>query len=321
MTLLAIALVVGLVATGALIPLLQRAGLHDVPNARSSHTRPTPRGGGLAVMLAVAVALAVGAEPEAFLLFVPALLLALLGLADDRRSLPSGPRLAAQAAIAIVGCVVVAHGAPSADVVVVTLVGTIAVLSYVNAFNFMDGINGISALNAAVCGGWLAWVGDHHSLPPLVVVGFALLGGALGFLPWNARSRVFLGDVGSYGIGSLIALACVYAWSRGVPWYVAVAPSLVYLADTGYTLLRRAQRGSRLTEAHREHVYQRLVIAGWPHLVTAAWTAALALVCCLLMLTAERTGSWAPALGVVLVLVAYLTSARVVAAAGVEPTA
>ncbi len=94
---------------------------------------------------------------------------------------------------------------------------------------------------------------------------------------------VFLGDVGSYGIGALIAGLAVLSLGGGAPVAWVTAPLLVYLADTGWVILRRARRGAPLTEAHREHVYQRLVGRGWGHLPAAVATAAAGGVICLVV--------------------------------------
>lgn len=262
------------VLTGLLIPALRRPPFLDVPNDRSSHAHPIPRSGGLAVMAAIAIAVAVTARSSEWGVTVPALALGLVGLADDLRSLPPSVRLIAQATVGVGTCVVImatARVEPSALGFVV--LGSLGVVAYVNAFNFMDGVNGISALTSVVAGGWFVWVGHVHDIDSLVATGAALAGAMVGFLPWNLRSRVFLGDVGSYGIGALIAGMAVLAWSRGVPGLWATAPLLIYLADTGWTLIRRARIGANLTQAHRDHVYQRLVRSGWSHAAAALWTA------------------------------------------------
>lgn len=149
-------------------------------------------------------------------------------------------------------------------------------------------------------------VGFARPAPVLVVIGAATAGSALGFLPWNApKARLFLGDVGSYFFGALVTLGIIAGAHRTPMELILIAPLAIYLADTGYTLLKRAVRRQPLLAAHREHVYQRLVNeAGLPHLSVALGTALLALII---------TAAWVPGsipLGLVTTLVvvaAYLS--------------
>jgi UDP-N-acetylmuramyl pentapeptide phosphotransferase/UDP-N-acetylglucosamine-1-phosphate transferase len=307
-----VALAAGLALTGLIVPVLQRAQLLDVPNERSSHSAPVPRGGGLAVMAAVALATLVAALAGAEVLWVPLVVsigLAAVGLVDDRRSLPGPVRLVLQlVAGAVVAAWAWAAASPSVSVALFALVVVVVVAGYVNAFNFMDGINGISALTAAVAGAWWCWVGAEHDVEGLTVVGASLAGAMLGFLPWNApRARIFLGDVGSYGIGFLVVVGAAWAWASGVPAILCVAPLVVYLADTGWVLVKRAVGGRPLMQAHREHVYQQLVDQGWSHTASALLCAATSVLVCLVAATAPLAVS-VPAMAVL--CLAYLASPR-----------
>lgn len=309
-----VALVASAVLTGLVVPLLRRGSFLDLPNHRSSHIVPTPRGGGVAVMLAVVAGVVVGGRSDAWPVVMPALLLAIVGLTDDLRSLSSQVRLAAQLVLGAVLCVWVA-GAETASglsVPIFVAICLVGLVGYVNAFNFMDGIDGISALNAAVAGAWFAWLGHSYAIPAPALIGSVVAAGALGFLPWNATSHVFLGDVGSYGIGALLAGAAISAWAGGVPSPLAIAPLLVYLADTAWVVLRRARAGKPLLEAHREHAYQRLVQQGWSHLGAAAWSAGVsgAVVLVMAWLYPDHTVLALAVTGAL--LVAYLASPRVV---------
>lgn len=284
------ALLLGLAACRGACALVRRLDLLDHPNERSSHERPTPRGGGLGVLAAalpVAAAWAwVGGsgEPRHLLLLGAALLLAALGFRDDLAGVPPPVKLVLQAAAAILATAAagavervalpggtLALGALAAPLTVVFLVAVI------NACNFMDGIDGIAGLHGGLAalglgavglvggggGGWLA---------------FPLAGACLSFLSVNwSPARVFLGDVGSLPVGLLLGALAVLV-SRGEPAGFAAAFLCLgpFLFDTAYTLVRRALRGERLFSAHRSHLYQRLVIAGWSHartsLVYGAWT-------------------------------------------------
>lgn len=307
-----VALGAGLGLTGLLVPVLRRAQLLDVPNERSSHSAPVPRGGGLAVMAAVMLAGVAAAWVGDDVVWVPlliALALAAVGLVDDRSSLPSLVRLLLQlVAGALVAAWTWSAGAPSSSVLVFAVVVTVAVAGFVNAFNFMDGINGISALTAVVAGAWWCWVGAEHDVDGLTVLGASLAGAMLGFAPWNApRAKVFLGDVGSYGIGFLVVTAGAWAWANDVSPVLCLAPLVVYLADTGWVLVKRALGGRPLMQAHREHVYQQLVDRGWSHTASSLLCAGASGVVC----TAVAVAPLAVSLPVVTVVaVVYLAAPR-----------
>jgi UDP-N-acetylmuramyl pentapeptide phosphotransferase/UDP-N-acetylglucosamine-1-phosphate transferase len=113
----------------------------------------------------------------------------------------------------------------------------VVVVAVVNAVNFMDGINGISAVTGAVAGAAFAWLGAELDDRTLLVLGAAVAGASLAFLPWNApRARVFLGDVGSYGLGAALAAGVCLALAAGSTPEAAVGPLALYLADTGTVL-------------------------------------------------------------------------------------
>jgi UDP-GlcNAc:undecaprenyl-phosphate GlcNAc-1-phosphate transferase len=284
LTVLVVAFVLAAAGTGLAIPLLRRARVVDVPNVRSYHADVVPRGGGVAVLVGIAGAVAVATPrpaAEALVLVGSALFAGLLGLVDDVRSLPVPVRLAVQAvlALAVAGWVTAQHVSRPGIVVVGAVAGAVWLVGYVNAFNFMDGINGISGLSAVVAGGWYAWLGETHHQPVVTVLGLALAGASAGFLPWNVpRARIFLGDVGSYGIGMVIACTSLVAVLDGIPLWMAAAPLAIYLTDTAWALAKRLVRGDSWRDAHREHVYQRLVDTGWSHTGGAVLVATAALV-------------------------------------------
>lgn len=300
------ALVGGLGLTGLLVPVLRRAQFLDVPNERSSHVVPVPRGGGLAVMAAVTLGSTAAALTGSEVLWVPVMLamaLAVVGLADDRWSLPGVVRLVLQVVAGVAVAVWAAVTAsPATAVGLFALVAVVAVAGYVNAFNFMDGINGISALTAVVAGAWWCWIGIDNDLGGLITLGAVVAGAMLGFAPWNApRARVFLGDVGSYGVGFLVVTGGVWAWANDVPALLCLAPLVVYIADTGWVLLKRASGRRPLMQAHREHVYQQLVDAGWSHTASATLCAAASVVVCVALALAPLSVSLPGIAAVVLV--------------------
>ena len=274
---------------GAVRRLALRRGVLDVPNERSSHTTPTPRGGGLALAVcaagAWALALAAGAPPRLVLgLGLPALAVAALGGADDVRPLGAGVRLAVQVAAAAVAVWALgAWGAvavPGGGVVHLGAAGGVVaglwVVGLTNVYNFMDGIDGIAGLQGAVAGA--AWAAAGALGGGLVVgwTGAALGGAALGFLVHNwAPARVFMGDVGSAFLGFTFAALALVGDDLRVP-LAALAFVWPFAFDGAYTLARRLARGENVFAAHRSHVYQRLVVAGASHRAVAALYGGLA---------------------------------------------
>lgn len=263
-------------ASPAVRALLTEHGVLDVPNHRSSHAHPVPRGGGIACfvgLLGGAAAASALRQPVPKGALLGSSVLALVGLIDDRRSLPPEPRLAAQA---VVGA---AFGLRRPYPLGGTVLGFGVMPASVNVVNFMDGINGITCLTMAVFGAAALDSSRRHGQGALGTLGAMTAGAALGFLPSNApRAKMFLGDIGSYLFGGLAGSGLLIA-SRG-GWRVAapLASALsVYFADTAWTLARRALRGEDVTAAHREHVYQRLVAEhGWSHSRAALFAAACA---------------------------------------------
>nr|MDT0665727.1 hypothetical protein [Micromonospora sp. DSM 115978] len=146
------------------------------------------------------------------------------------------------------------------------LVGPFWVAAFVNAFNFMDGVNGISAVQAMVAAVAYAVLGALHDVAALTTAGAVIAGAAAGFAPFNMpRARIFLGDVGSYSFGAALAVLAMITLLAGIAPEAALAPLVVYLADTGTTLLRRVRAGETWHKPHRSHVYQQLATAGWSH--------------------------------------------------------
>ena len=305
---------VALVATLAFVPVamlvLRRMGVFDHPTARSSHNRPTLRGGGIAPAGAMLVALAISAAVPGrarLYLAVTAAAFGAIGLAEDVRGIDVFGRLGLQgvASLAALPLVGLLDWPAWAGVLVV-----LWVVAFVNAFNFMDGINGISCACAFVTGA--AWwvVGDAAGADVLAVGGVVAAAAALGFGPVNIPSaRMFLGDTGSYFLGAWLAVLAVLGLGADAPPEAVIAPLTLYLADTGTTLLRRIARGERWHEAHADHAYQRLVRAGWSHTTTTVFVGGLmAVVATLGMFAFSESGAIRAAadLGILVVVTGYL---------------
>lgn len=317
--------VIVVVAEPLTVAALRRLAVVDVPGDRSSHSVPTPRGGGapIAAGLLLAVALAPGPHSGEALAFLAAVgFFGALGLADDLRGLPAPARLALQGAAGTVVTALLVSGLslPIPTRVMLGLVVAAWLVSFVNAFNFMDGVNGISGAHALVGGVAYACLGECRQDPLMITGGLAVAVGACAFLPWNAiRARVFLGDVGSYALGAALAVLAASAVLRGIPPEAAAGPVALYLSDTAWTLQRRIRRRERWLEAHRTHVYQRWCDAGLTHLEVTVLTAGATVALCLLglasVLAATPARITADLAGLAL-LAAYLGSADVFASAG-----
>lgn len=245
-----------------------RRNLVDHPGERRSHSIATPRGGGIAIVASVLLALAVGIVVwPSFSIFLGVfslglLLVAGIGWWDDHRPLPAFGRLAVHALAALLLGGLVWHA--TADIWH-ALVGLLITLSLINIWNFMDGINGLAVSQAALVAAAFALI-----LPvPFAIAGLIMLAACLGFLPFNfPRARIFLGDVGSGGIGYLIAgLLCLASVTTRINWLLLLVPLAVFLVDAGLTLLWRIRTGQRWMEPHTQHLYQRLVKCGHSHAV------------------------------------------------------
>jgi UDP-GlcNAc:undecaprenyl-phosphate/decaprenyl-phosphate GlcNAc-1-phosphate transferase len=298
------------------IALLRRLAVLDVPGARSSHSVPTPRGGGapIAAGLIAAVLIAPGDGQPRLALAAAIGFFGLVGLLDDLRGLPVMARLVLQAAgaVTIAAVLVSSLPRPVATLAVSAAVAAAWLACFVNTFNFMDGVNGISGAHALIGGVAYACLAAWRRDGFCVAAGLALAAGAGAFLPWNAgQAQVFLGDVGSYSIGAALAVLAVRLVLLGVPVDAVAGPVALYLADVTWTLQRRVRRGERWLESHRTHVYQRWCDSGWSHQEVTVLTSALTVLLCLLGVAGLHGGMAARAgadLAGVAVLAAYLCS-------------
>lgn len=263
------AFVLAMLLTPVLRELARRIGLLDRPNERSSHKAAVPRAGGAAIVLAVLGAVALSPHfwrESVAAVLIASLALAAVGLADDRIGLSPAVRITAQLVVAML--IVAAVGPPERlpfpppfDPQLGPLGAPVAMLwivAVVNFFNFLDGIDGLATLQAAITALGIALASWESGAALLAA---AVIGAALGFLPYNwSPASIFLGDVGSYFLGAVLAaLPLTAAPEARSSAILLVALSLwLFLADASFTLLRRASRGARVWEAHREHAYQRL---------------------------------------------------------------
>jgi UDP-N-acetylmuramyl pentapeptide phosphotransferase/UDP-N-acetylglucosamine-1-phosphate transferase len=260
---------ISFLVAGALVPVLVSfaAGrnLLDVPNLRSSHEVPTPRLGGVAIMLGTWAGFALLIPNGAWPLLVAATLIWAVGFADDLSDLHFGTKAAAQALVAS-GLLLfypprVLSEATGGWGIAAFGVGVLFLVALSNAFNFMDGIDGfiggVALVNALFLG---ALTGEAGAYLP------ALAGATAGFVVWNINpASIFLGDSGAYFLGFGLAAVTLYGPVPGDRWIPLgfLAGALVFtplLFDTAYTLVRRLRTGAgkNIFAAHREHIYQRI---------------------------------------------------------------
>jgi Fuc2NAc and GlcNAc transferase len=269
-----VAFTIAVIATGFMRRYALQRNLIDIPNLRSSHASPTPRGGGVAIVVAFFVAALLLAF---FGLMDPMLLgvlligggaMALVGYLDDRRHLRASVRFGVHLAAAVLAVILLGgipeHALANWGLHGVWIGGLIAVLILVwttNLFNFMDGLDGIAGSEAVFvsgAGAWLSWYAG--GLLGLTAIMACLAAASLGFLRWNwPPAHIFMGDVGSGFLGFSLAVLGLVASQKGIfPIEAWAILGGVFLVDATVTLIRRVIRGDRWFNAHRSHAYQHL---------------------------------------------------------------
>jgi len=260
--------------------ILRHFGVVDRPNARSSHEIPTVRGGGIAMVLVILIVmlwLAGNQEPYLFGLAVSFFSLAMISFWDDLKSLGPAFRFGAQLLAAAAALLWLKIAVPpdrmsvTANHVTFLVISFVWIVGYTNAFNFMDGINGLACSQALVTALGTSILGHAAGLPwthPAIFLALVVTASSAGLLPHNfPRARVFMGDVGSVSLGFLIAVLTVWI-ACDTDWWMLLWMGLLhanFVLDAVITVIRRTMRGERWYEAHREHFYQRLIRAGRSH--------------------------------------------------------
>ncbi len=264
--------------------------LTDVPNERSSHTVPTPRGGGLAIVVVTLTGLWIysfmalssfDGRVQLLLYSIAALLVAAVSWFDDLHSLSNRVRFVVHSLAALLAMGYFGYF----DVIHIPIMGTISIgrfgilLTYLwivgltNAYNFMDGIDGIAGGQAVVAG--LAWaaIGTLNAQPFFTIFGLLLAASSLGFLCHNwPPAEIFMGDVGSSFLGFTFAVLPVmfgsFVQNVYLRYDLAVTALLIvwpFVFDTFFTVIRRLCKRENIFNAHRSHLYQRMVIASHNH--------------------------------------------------------
>lgn len=257
--------------TKFLIGWLTKRQVIDVPNQRSSHKTITPRGGGLAILLVFLPFVILWPLVEGTLNFylyhflLPIIGLAIVSGVDDVKGLSAQVRISFHILAVGVGLFPYASYLQNHPLFLPAFILIpaffIAWLWFINLYNFMDGIDGITGIETIfICIGCLLFA-------PKTVAALAvfLLLATLGFLRWNwSPAKIFLGDVGSVTLGFILG-AFLLEIALSSHWAYALILPLYYLADATITLVRRGLQGKKIWQAHKEHFYQRAVQNGCSH--------------------------------------------------------
>jgi Fuc2NAc and GlcNAc transferase len=264
--------IVAFLLTGISAWFARRQGMMDLPGERHSHAIATPRGGGLGIVLAILLGTFFSPVELVFPQFwwhclLPGFLsLAVVGFLDDRYSLSVILRLLVQLAASLYLLACLQQSGWTVDFWL-WIAATLILVWMTNLYNFMDGSNGMAAMQAVFAGLVIAVLLYQSGDTSAAWLAATLAAASVGFLPWNmGNARVFLGDVGSISLGYLIAGLLLYgvlqeAFSVAVAWLVMV----VFLCDSTLTLLARVIKGERWYTPHKQHIYQRLIAGGWSH--------------------------------------------------------
>ena len=302
-------LLAGIVSVVTMAVLLRSRSLPlDKPNERSLHVVPVPRTGGIAIVAGlIAAALWLRASP---VLWVPAVALAFASYFDDRHALPAAVRLAMHFVAAGIFLWLDAGSSAAALLVVLWL----GIAWTTNLYNFMDGSDGLAGGMAVIGFGTYAlaaWLGGNREFELLA---WSIAAAAAGFLIFNfPPAKIFMGDVGSIPLGFLAGAFGVAGWQRELwPLWFPLVVFAPFIVDASITLARRLLRGERVWKAHRQHYYQRLILAGWSHRKTALSEYALMLLCSTVAILCLRTSPAAQSAGIGVLTAVFAVAMRAI---------
>ena len=303
-----VAWLVNYFVTKRFITFAKRKQITDIPTFRSSHTTPTPRGGGVGFVITTLILLLIylilfqppGAGLSAGVLIAALIIISVLGLFDDKGGLSKRIRFLVQFCTAFIILIFVQgldwfyipaiiewnvglFGIP---------LGLLWMVGVTNIYNFLDGVNGIATLQGIVSA--LAWCAFGWMLnePLLIIANIILCGTLFAFLRYNwTPAKIFMGDAGSVFLG--LWFSAMPFWAASLQhsftightiWFGAIL-LWPFLFDGSFTIFKRYRNGENIMDAHRSHMYQRLHIAGWSHQKVSSLYGAFAIVCTLLGLT------------------------------------
>lgn len=309
-----------LILVGFVLHILRHHAILDHPNDRSSHAIPTPRGGGWGVVLSL---LPIWSGIMWFthmpgrwpLVILGAVLLVIISWLDDLKDLDPRWRLLTQIIAVGLGMLAMPDGFSVTGGLLPGWIEKPMMFGgwvwFINLYNFMDGIDGITGTETASIGSglWLLVVVSPLALniPALPMLALTLAGVAIGFLYWNWHpAKVFMGDVGSVTLGYLVGWLLIMVAGNGAFWAALILP-LYYCLDASLTLTRRVLRRQAIWQAHREHFYQRAVDNGktHPHVSRMIAVGNGGLILCSMLATRMGWLAIIPAAGLMVLLLGY----------------
>lgn len=252
---------------GVYLRLARRWQILDVPNERSSHEHPTPRGGGLPLMLSFFFGVALVFGPSVFwssqysAVLLGTLFLTLLGLVDDNWTLSSRLRFFAYGICSVLAAAALLSAGGTTPGLLFIFCTAFVILWALNLYNFMDGVDGLAATQCFLACCAVAVLSWGNGGAPGYSVFCLLLGFShLGFLLWNwPGARLFMGDAGSVSTGFLLATLAVLGATQGyLSFFCWVVLLAVFITDASWTLCWRLLSRQKFTQPHRSHAYQRL---------------------------------------------------------------
>ena len=259
--------ILSMVLTYAIRSYANKKAIFDIPNERSSHSTPTPRGGGLAIVIVFYIGLIYfneSIDSKLFYALLCAIPVALISLMDDLFTLTSKLRFSIQS-ISALGALYFLGGVTSIDFVLfevhgwwLNIIAFFTIVWLTNLYNFLDGIDGYAGSEAVMLGLGLFFLFQN----PL---GLVIVAASLGFLLFNwHQASIFMGDIGSTTLGFIFAIFVFYDTGDGniLVWLILLS---LFWFDATLTLVRRYRNGEPITQAHKKHAYQRLTQSGWGH--------------------------------------------------------
>ncbi len=290
----------------------------DIPNERSSHTQPTPRGGGLAIVICWFLGLVYlfiqgEIEDKLFYALLSGIILAIIGVLDDIYSLQPKVRLTAQAFTAILAIyflngfnLQILTNQGELVTVTISIIAVIGIIWFINLYNFLDGIDAYASLEGIFIALSIYFLTGGSYL-------LVLVASILGFLIWNwPKAKIFMGDVGSTQLGFILIVIGIHLHNSQqlniTAWLILAS---LFWFDASLTLFRRWKNKEKLSQAHKKHAYQRSVQAGFSHLKTDIFALILNILLFILAFGALKTPEFQFLFLIVAILLLFFVVLRI----------